>query len=542
METNNVKTNETDKQNLKKNNTDEITNRLTFDDFDRLGLKNFAENLFQIMEKRTNSPVTEGAYTISLNADFGNGKTTFLKMFENFIKDKKSENYSTLFINAWESDFYREPIITILSEIVNWMENEIKRNQKNENLGKDDEKQIKDPQKSKKTNDELKKKLLKVLGNIGNQAIKITTGGLVNTKEIIQPLIKDDSKKTEEYQEFLGENILKDFNQRKETIVEIKNAISEYIKDKKLLIVVDELDRTRPDYAVSFLEDMKHFFDIKDVVFLFAVNKSQLEETVKCLYGKNLNFNGYYGKFFKQEIDLPDPDKKLKRFVRNLMEKDLFKDDKISNISPNMNTQKIERELFPFFSFKMFKMTLREIEHFITVFELILDSEEINRSDFYIYQHCYPFFICLWMKEKKVFDKILNEDFGFQNLSAFFEDKQIYLLFNEDARQKSSMSSDSISLIYLLKMIISSFMKNDGSYKDQVFHDSQMNALIEKAVPKEIFGRYSKFKESLFHQDKIFEKFESYCETIVSLFGKTSFALKICRDIKKCKLINESVN
>jgi hypothetical protein len=27
-----------------------------------------------------------------------------------------------------------------------------------------------------------------------------------------------------------------------------------------LIILIDELDRTRPDYAINFLETLKHFF------------------------------------------------------------------------------------------------------------------------------------------------------------------------------------------------------------------------------------------------------------------------------------------
>ena len=104
----------------------EDKNQITFDDFDKLKLKDFAENLFQMMEKGTASSVRDmgkkGSYTISLNAEFGNGKTTFLKMFEHFIKTEKKENYDVLFIDAWRSDFYGEPVIAILSELVSWME------------------------------------------------------------------------------------------------------------------------------------------------------------------------------------------------------------------------------------------------------------------------------------------------------------------------------------------------------------------------------------------------------------------------------------
>lgn len=103
-----------------KHNKQSDTPKRTFSDFDKLNLKPFAENLFNNIEQGVSSTIGEqGAYTISLNAEFGNGKTTFLKMFQNFIEDKKkSQNYKVIFINAWEADFYSEPIVAILSEFV----------------------------------------------------------------------------------------------------------------------------------------------------------------------------------------------------------------------------------------------------------------------------------------------------------------------------------------------------------------------------------------------------------------------------------------
>lgn len=67
-----------------------------------------------------------------MNAEFGNGKTTFLEMFEDFIKE--NGNYNVLFINAWEGDFYSEPVISILSEFADWMkknEIDLKKNNRN---------------------------------------------------------------------------------------------------------------------------------------------------------------------------------------------------------------------------------------------------------------------------------------------------------------------------------------------------------------------------------------------------------------------------
>ena len=129
------------------------------------------------------------------------------------------------------------------------------------------------------------------------------------------------------------------------------------------------MDRARPDYAVHFLEDIKHFFDIKNVIFLVGVNRQQMEATVKCLYGQGLNFEGYYRKFFKQEIDLPDPYKEAQRLIDALIEK-----TKIN--FPHQGSNR-EYQTSGFYIFcKTFNLTLREIEIFINACYQTLGDEE----------------------------------------------------------------------------------------------------------------------------------------------------------------------
>ena len=442
-----------------KNNTDQIT----FDDFDKLNLKAFAENIFQIMEKGTSSPIGDmgqkGSYPISLNALFGNGKTTFLKMFEYFIKTEKQQSYEVLFINAWESDFYNEPVIAILSELASKLEQKNKQAQQ----AMQSHKQEKPQSSAQKTIPQLPSisKIKEVAGILASH--KITQAGWniltqlaqskagVNISEVKKVYQSGSSKnlqsKTQKQWAVLGENVLNEFNQRKQAIKTVKEIIVEYTKTnhKKLLIIVDELDRTRPDYSVHFLEDMKHFFDIENVVFLVAVNRQQMEATVKCLYGQSLNFDGYYSKFFKTEIDLPDPYKSAQNLVDDLIKK--------TNIKYNQGDRGY-RVSNSFLSCKMFSLTLREVEHFIRIYEMILGDDQ--KSAKWIYQDAYSFFIGLFMKEKEVFQKILDGKFTVANFVDFINKRDID--YNPTAD-----SSDENNVIYsnnfFLSQLSCSFIK-----------------------------------------------------------------------------------
>jgi hypothetical protein len=70
------------------------------------------------------------------------------------------------------------------------------------------------------------------------------------------------------------------------------------------LIIIDELDRCNPNYAIEFLETIKHFFDIKGLIFALGVDKKQLASSAKALFGQDLDFDEYYRKFAHRNITL----------------------------------------------------------------------------------------------------------------------------------------------------------------------------------------------------------------------------------------------
>ncbi|MGJ8628553.1 MAG: KAP family P-loop NTPase fold protein [Sulfitobacter sp.] len=75
---------------------------------------------------------------------------------------------------------------------------------------------------------------------------------------------------------------------------------------KKLVIIVDELDRCRPDYALSLLEIIKHFFDVPHVHFVLGANMRELQNSVSARYGTGIDAAMYLQKFVTLTMRLPD--------------------------------------------------------------------------------------------------------------------------------------------------------------------------------------------------------------------------------------------
>jgi len=74
-----------------------------------------------------------------------------------------------------------------------------------------------------------------------------------------------------------------------------------------IVIVVDELDRCRPDFAIKFLERIKHFFNVPGICFLIATDHQNLPQAVKTVYGEQVDGELYLRKFFDFEFNLPRP-------------------------------------------------------------------------------------------------------------------------------------------------------------------------------------------------------------------------------------------
>ena len=82
----------------------------------------------------------------------------------------------------------------------------------------------------------------------------------------------------------------------------------------RLGIFLDELERCKPDYAVRFLERIKHYLNDDRVTFVFSVNLSQLQWTIKKYYGENFSATKYLDKFFDLHVDLPSVD--IEEYIR----------------------------------------------------------------------------------------------------------------------------------------------------------------------------------------------------------------------------------
>lgn len=246
----------------------EVNNTDAFSD-DKLNRKFLAENLKRIL-------LNTDYNVFSINAPWGGGKSYFIENLAELIGD----DAICISYNAWESDFYNNPLVPLVTEIIYKLEQIISEE------------------------DEIYKDLIETKNTISNILNKLSFGISISRFNISF----DPNKKALDSDYISLKNL-------KEKLRSGLAFIQEKL-NKKIIIFVDDLDRCNPKYAIETLETIKHFFGIKNIIFVLAVDKKQIENIVKTIYGiapDTSDIEGYLKKFIDVEFNLPTPD--YKQFI-----------------------------------------------------------------------------------------------------------------------------------------------------------------------------------------------------------------------------------
>lgn len=216
-------------------------------------------------------------YVIGLDGGYGTGKTHFSTRFAVQMHKK----IRTLYFSAWENDYKNDPLSIFVEQIAL--------------LVKQEQKVIK-PKTFKAIQNLLFSWAKSTDINVGAQVGRLSAGATTNVGDFI--------------------NNLKNLELPVDVLQKAKSQLAEYIKllpHDKLIFIVDDLDRCRPDFAIKTLEAVKHFFDIEGLIIVMPINQNRLRICVDAFYQistearqKLGNKEDYLQKFFNEIIDIPN--------------------------------------------------------------------------------------------------------------------------------------------------------------------------------------------------------------------------------------------
>lgn len=348
----------------------------------KLDRKKYAEALTNVVATYKNG------FVLSVNNPWGTGKTTFIKMWQAHLNQL---SFRTLYFNAWENDFDRDPLVALISEL-----NTL-------NSKKDD-----------KLFTSVIQKAAVISKNIAPGLLKAIAGKYLDSEILLDAL----KGATESAADIFKEEI-DNYAKKKKGLVEFRAELEKYVDannaGKPLIFIVDELDRCRPDYAVEVLEQIKHFFNVPGIVFVLSIDKIQLGNAIRGFYGsEKIDSNEYLRRFIDLEFSLPLPEKGL--FVKYLFEYFDFGSYFYAPRRDQYTELRYDADEFVAFSSLFFTtagLTLRQQEKIFSSARLVLNTFTINN---YLYPSVFILLIYLKDFRNDYYQKLVAKDTPYQDI------------------------------------------------------------------------------------------------------------------------------
>jgi hypothetical protein len=345
-------------------------------------------------------------FVLAINNKWGTGKTTFVKMWE---QDLKNQSFQTLYFNAWENDFENNPLTALMGELKTLSNS----NNKAEFL-------------------KALKKASTLSRHIAPIIARAVADRYIDTKSVKDAIV-DVTKGISD----VFENEVLEYEKKKKSIKDFRQSLSEFIANtnegKPLVFIIDELDRCRPNYAVSILEQIKHFFAVPNIVFVLSIDKEQLGNAVKGVYGSDdIDANEYLRRFIDIEYSIPEPKPEI--FYNYLY--DYFKFDDFFQSSERQKYRELQSDKAHFLEtckllFTNASIPLRQQEKIFAHSRLALRSFNDN---FYVVPEIFLLLVFIKIIHTDFYNKIKNKSLSIEELQNHFL-SVINITINEDTER-----------------------------------------------------------------------------------------------------------
>lgn len=272
---------------------------------DLLGYSGIAETFTHLIQSIDDTKV------ISIEAGFGQGKT-FLR--ENWAKHLRAQGEVVIEIDAQQSDHSGEPVITFLGALLAAM-----------------------PEQERTKLAEIGAKGVKLAGAVtravtrailknGAEELIETVSDLASRKvdgaDLLKETISDLEEGMSKYaQQLIASQLAAETARTEELPAQIealRNALTAGREHKRVVVLIDELDRCHPDYTIAFLEAMKLVFNRAGFVFCLFVNADYLESLAQHRFGTKDAGERYLEKFVDIRLRLEPSKQDVKAATRAL--------------------------------------------------------------------------------------------------------------------------------------------------------------------------------------------------------------------------------
>lgn len=308
-------------------------------DGDKLDRRRFGEILSQYVLRMKFGAV------LAIDAEWGIGKTWFGK---NWAAQLEKDGHRVVYIDAFQGDYVEDPFVLIAAEIAELIE------------------PSSTPHAFVRTASAAAKALAPLaVKTILQAGSKMLTGSAHLADEVKKALEKTGEQAGETFAK-LAEDRISQFGVEKRALEEFRTQLQAFAAQSPspVVVIIDELDRCRPNFAVNLLERVKHFFDVENVVFVLLINKKQFSSAIKGVYGAETDAKSYLDKFLSFTFTFPSAarnGRSIGGFIN-----DEFKKYKIEPSQEHHHFQ----EFFRAFAI-LYELSLRQVERGVAMYAAV---------------------------------------------------------------------------------------------------------------------------------------------------------------------------
>lgn len=353
------------------------------DKLNRQDFINFVKNLIINSDNYKRNSDSD-SYVIALDSAWGTGKSFFIELLKQDIEES-DDNIRIVKYNAWENDYCENAFNPLFYDILN---NETFESEVDSNNIK-----------------ELGKAIMSIIKAFRKDITK--AAGIENTAEAVY-------ESREKMRNFMLRTLpeIKELKEQREAFEKFKRLLKEttnWFNDRnhKLVIIVDELDRCKPTFAIQTLEIVKHIFDIENLTFIFAIDIQQLSHSVECVYGRGIDATGYLCRFFDYIAKMPASD--IVPYVQNTI-KEIKTIPDFQTYSYKDKKKYCEfREVVADFImdlYNAFDLSLRELDTIIQSYKMMLDNF-LSQYEMVGAHIIYLFYLTMKYKKPTLFNELI---------------------------------------------------------------------------------------------------------------------------------------
>ncbi|MGB2784770.1 KAP family P-loop NTPase fold protein [Psychrobacter sp.] len=422
----------------------------TFGSRDEFTREPIAEKIIKLLDSAIDvSPMI-------IDGKWGTGKTEFCFKLKNLIEADNLNNYKVGYVNAFQADHANEPLLTLIAEVAGF-------------YGEDDDR--------RKSFIKNAIPYLRLVSGIGIKAIASLAFGkyAADIPDEFQEGMEAIEEGSDSFIDQSLESMIKDQVEAEKNLSTLKEALKNIAATNPVILLIDELDRCRPDFAVMMLETIKHVFDVENVQIILVTNAEQLKATIKHSYGSDTDSHSYLYKFFKYQINLPTTSKG----PENQSIENNITYFRATVQASNVISQEFKENEFiydiPTF-LDLSKLSLRNIEQIVRCIETLIIFENEERSKEPIPEQIIMVLLSFtYMAKKELLEEITKGEIPISDFGSFFKYKYIDLPSNIESLPDNHLG-------FFINLLFKKFLNTN------IITINHISAIVQQRMISEAFN------------------------------------------------------